>query len=155
MAQGPRGLAPVFASIGLQHQLDGQQRYQRRVADWARQRLQADPGDREALWNLALLATLQNRPEPAQSFYRRLQELDPANPWPAAYRAVVLLVDWRPWRARSVLAELPVASQGNPVIRGLKDLSGLLSGDLSRLGALPRSLPAAVAAVEREIRTTP
>ena len=156
MAQGPRGLAPLFAGIGLEHQLDAHLLYQRRVAAWAHQRLQADhPGNREALWNLALLSTLQNRPGPAQGFYAQLQRLEPTNPWPATYRAVVLLADWRPWQARSVLEELPAATGEKPVIRGLRDVSGLLCGDLSRLGALRQSLPAAVAAVEREISQHP
>jgi hypothetical protein len=155
MAQGPRGLAPLFAGLGLEHQLDAHLLYQQRLAAWARGRLQADPANREALWNLALLSTLQNRPEPAQGFYARLQRLEPSNPWPATYRAVVLLADWRPWQARSVLEELPGATGTKPVIRGLRDVSGLLSGDLSRLGALRESLPAAVAAVEEEISRRP
>jgi hypothetical protein len=87
--------------------------------------------------------------------YAHLQRLDPSNPWPATYRAVVLLADWRPWQARSVLEELPGATGTKPVIRGLRDVSGLLSGDLSRLGALRESLPAAVAAVEEEISRRP
>ena len=155
MAQGPRALAPLFAGLGLEHQLDAHLLYQRRVAAWARQRLQADPGNREALWTLALLSTLQNRPESAQGLYAHLQRLDPSNPWPATYRAVVLLADWRPWQARSVLEKLPAPTGDKPVIRGLRDVSALLSGDLSRLGALRQSLPAAVAAVELEISQRP
>ena len=155
MAQGPRGLAPLFAGLGLEHQLDGHLMYQQRVAAWARQRLRADPDNREALWTLALLSTLQNRPESAQGLYAHLQRLEPRNPWPATYRAVVLLADWRPWQARSVLEELPAATGAKPVIRGLRDASGVLSGDLALLGALRQSLPAAVAAVEQEISRRP
>jgi 4-amino-4-deoxy-L-arabinose transferase-like glycosyltransferase len=155
MAQGPRGLSPLFASVGLEHQLDAHLLYQRRVAAWAHERLQADPGNREALWNLALLSTLQNRPEQAQGFYAELQRLEPTNPWPATYRAVVLLADWRPWQARSVLEELPESTGTTPVIRGLRDVSGLLCGDFSRIGALRQSLPAAVSAVERQISQRP
>ncbi len=155
MAQGPGGLAPLFASLGLEHQLDGHLLYQRRVADWARQRLQNNPEDREALWNLALLATLQNRPEAAQKWFGQLQDLDSSSPWPAAYRATVLLANWRPGQARAMLRDLPPKTQSNPVIRGLGDLSGLLAGDLTRVGSLPESLPAAVDKVKREISRGP
>ncbi|MFN9619661.1 MAG: glycosyltransferase family 39 protein [Synechococcaceae cyanobacterium] len=155
MARGPGGLAPLFSSIGLQHQLDGHLLYQRRVDRWATQRLAAAPDDRDALWNLALLATLQNRPETAQRWYGRLQQLEPVNPWPAAYRALVLLADWRPWRAQAVLAAVPAAAAEDPVIRGLQDVSGLLSGDLRRVASLPQSLPRAVAAVRRELTRKP
>jgi 4-amino-4-deoxy-L-arabinose transferase-like glycosyltransferase len=155
MARGPGGLAPLFSSLGLQHQLDGHLEYQRTVGRWAGQRLAAAPDDRDALWNLALLATLQNRPETAQRWYGRLQKLEPVNPWPAAYRALVLLADWRPWRAREVLAAVPAVAAEDPVIRGLQDLSGLLSGDLRRAASLPQTLPQAVAAVRREISRKP
>jgi 4-amino-4-deoxy-L-arabinose transferase-like glycosyltransferase len=155
MAQGPGGLAPLFASLGLEHQLDGALLYQGRVESWARQRLTGDAGDRSALWTLALLQTLRNRPEAAQQIFGRLQSLEPTNPWPASYRAVVLLADWRPWQARSVLRQLPTTIRRDPVIRGLSDLSGLLSGDLSRLRTLPRSLPAAVDTVKREVSPNP
>jgi hypothetical protein len=43
----------------------------------------------------------------------------------------------------------------DPVIRGLQDLSGLLSGDLRRAASLPQTLPQAVAAVRREISRKP
>ena len=155
MAQGPGGLAPLFGSLGLQHQLDSHLLYQQRVGAWARQRLQAHPEDRDALWNLALLATLQNRPEEAQRWYGRLQQLGAISPWPATYRATVLLAHWQPRRARAVLEELPAGMRSDPVIRGLVDLSGLLAGDLTRVGSLPNSLPAAVTLLKQEIDRKP
>ncbi|MFM7734256.1 MAG: 4-amino-4-deoxy-L-arabinose transferase, partial [Cyanobium sp.] len=156
MEQGPAGLEPLFASIGLQHQLDGHLLYQKRVDGWARQRLQRRADDRDALWSLALLATLQNRPDQAQAWYARLQKALPSNPWPASYRAVVLLAGWQPWRAHSALRELPdsVAAR-SPVVAGLRDLTGVLSGDLRRASALSRSLPAAVAEVTAELVKKP
>jgi 4-amino-4-deoxy-L-arabinose transferase-like glycosyltransferase len=152
MEKGPAALAPLFGSIGLEHQLDGHRLYQQRVTTRARQRLRKNPRDREALWSLALLATLQNRPEAAQSLYRQLQQLSPDPTWPAAYRTVVLLADWKPGMARAVLEEVPAATAADPVIRGLQDLSGLLAGDLSRASTLPASVKAAVAAVNEKLR---
>ncbi len=151
MEQGPAALAPLFASIGAEHLIDGHLLYQKRVAEQALRRLQARPDDRAALWSLALLATLQNRPEQAQAWYGRLQTLLPGNPWPGSYRAVVLLASWQPWRAHAALRELPQSGARSPVIDGLLDLSGLLSGDLRRAGSLSRSLPAAVAEVTGQL----
>jgi predicted Zn-dependent protease len=148
-------LAPLFASIGLEHQLDGHRLYQMEVASWARRRLAANPGNPDALWNLALLATLQNRPEAAQRWFGELQQQNPGRPWAAAYRAIVLLADGRPWQARAVLDAVPAAAARDPLLQGLRDLSGLLSGELSRLGTLPQTLPQAVAAVKREVSRKP
>jgi hypothetical protein len=97
LEQGPGGLAAVFQRIGPEHQLDGHFLYQQRVRRWALARLQRNPDDRDALWSLALLATLNNRPVEASRWYGRLQALEPGNPWPAAYRAVVSLADHRGW----------------------------------------------------------
>ena len=155
LESGPAALAPLFASIGLEHQLDGHRLYQEEVVGWARRRLAANPGDPDALWNLALLATLQNRPEAAQRWFGELQQRNPSRPWAATYRAIVLLADWRPWQARAVLDALPADAARDPLIQGLRDLSGLLSGELGRLGRLPQTLPQAVAAVKREVSRKP
>jgi 4-amino-4-deoxy-L-arabinose transferase-like glycosyltransferase len=155
MEEGPAALEPLFGSIGLQHQLDGHFLYQQRVRERALQRLQGQPDDRKALWSLALLATLQNRPEQAQAWFARLQTVLPGNPWPASYRAVVLLAGWQPWRAHAALKELPDTAARSPVIDGLLDLSGLLSGDLRRAPSLSRSLPAAVAEVITQLAKKP
>ena len=153
MEKGPAGLAPLFDRIGPEHQLDGHFLYQRRVKQWARQRLVTDPADRDALWSLALVATLRNRPAEAASWYARLQRLEPDNPWPVAYRTVVLLAGWKPWEARSVIAAAPDSIQKNPVVGGLGGLSRLLSGDLTQLGTLRRSLPEAYLAVEKALES--
>lgn len=155
MEQGPAALAPVFGSIGLQHQLDGHFLYQQRVAKKARRQLEVRPDDRQSLWSLALLATLQNRPDQAQAWFGQLQKLLPGNPWPASYRAVVLLAGWQPRRAHAALRDLPDSAARSPVIDGLLDLSGLLSGDLRRAPYLSRSLPAAVAEVTAHLEGKP
>ncbi|MEB3332334.1 MAG: glycosyltransferase family 39 protein [Synechococcaceae cyanobacterium] len=150
LEQGPAGLARVFDAVGSEHQLDGHLLYQPRVARWAHQRLAARPDDRDALWSLTLLALLQNRPTQASAWLGRLQTLEPANPWPPAYRSVVLLADWNPWQAREMLEQAPGRSS-QPLLQGLYDLSVVLSGDLRALGGLRRSLPTAVDAVRVEL----
>lgn len=155
LEQGPAGLAAVFERIGPEHQLDGHFLYQQRVRRWARERLQRQPDDRDALWSLALLATLNNRPVEAGQWYGRLQALEPGNPWPAAYRAVVSLADWNPGGATQALAELPGEQRLQPIPRSLSDLSAVLSGRLWRIRPLAAGLPDAIQAVKRELKSTP
>ncbi len=150
LERGPSGLAPGFAAIGPEHQLDGHRSYQARVHHWAERRLQANPADREALWSLALLATLRNRPAEAERWFARLEALLPHNPWPSAYRAVVLLAGWQPWQARSV-AEGALRRRPDPVLQGLADLSAVLGADPRRLGPALRSVPEATEAVRRDL----
>ncbi len=149
LARGPAGLGPVSDAVGREHQLDGHRLYQERVRRQALQTLARRPDDRQALWSLALLATLQNRPLQADGWFARLEALDPASPWPAAYRSVVLTAAGRPWQAAAV-AETAGRRTPDPVLTALADLDGLLSGRLWRLPALQRSLPQAVKAVERQ-----
>jgi hypothetical protein len=151
MERGPVGVGALFERIGAEHQADGHFLYQQRVGAWARQRLQQNPNDRDALWSLALIETLRNRPQAALTWYGRLQELDPASPWPAAYRAVVLLADWHPGSAATVLGETPETVASQPVIRALFQLSRGLSGHPLALQSLQVSLPEAIASVKREL----
>lgn len=142
LRRGPAGLAPVFEAIGPQHQLDGHWQYQQRVKSWAEQRLRADPEDRESLWTLALLAVLRNRPHQAERWFARLQTLEPANPWPAAYRSVVLLAGWNPWGAHAV-ASAAAPRHREPVLDALSDVSGALMANPFSLQRAIGSVPAA------------
>jgi 4-amino-4-deoxy-L-arabinose transferase-like glycosyltransferase len=153
MERGPEGLATLFARIGPEHQLDGHFLYQQRVRAWARQRLERNPQDGDALWSLALLATLNNRPGEAEGWYSRLIELQPTNPWPAAYRAVVQMADWRPGAAVSGLDQAPETVRQQPVVGALADLSAVLSGRLWRLDDLRRQLPPAIEEVVQRVKS--
>jgi 4-amino-4-deoxy-L-arabinose transferase-like glycosyltransferase len=149
LARGPAGLGPVSDAVGREHQLDGHRLYQQQVQRQALQTLALRPDDRRSLWSLALLATLQNRPLQADHWFARLEALEPASPWPAAYRSVVLTAAGRPWQGAAV-AEAAGRRTPDPVLTALADLDGLLSGRLWRLPALQRSLPRAVDAVKRQ-----
>lgn len=153
LERGPGGLAAVFPRIGPEHQLDGHFLYQQRVRQWALKRLQQNPNDRDALWSLALLATLTNRPVAAGHWYGRLQALEPNNPWPAAYRAVVSLADWNPGAAQAALTALPQQQRQQPIPRSLGDLSAVLSGRFWRIPALKAGLPNAISAVKNELKS--
>ena len=117
---------------------------------WVR-RPQAPPGPS---FSLGLLAVLQNRPLEADRWFARLETLNPASPWPVAYRAVVLNAAWRPWQARAV-ADLGQRRSPHPVLRGLGDLSGVLGGQLWRIGSARQSIPAACRAVEAALQPKP
>ncbi|WP_255141712.1 glycosyltransferase family 39 protein [Synechococcus sp. Lug-A] len=150
LEQGPAGLGAVFDAIGPEHQLDGHFLYQARVRRWAEARLSANPNDREALWALALLDVLLNRPAAAEGWFKQLEAVDPANPWPSAYRSVVLLADWRPWQAATV-AEAARLRHDEPVLDGLVHVAGVLGGDLRRLPGTHAAVEAAIASVEARI----
>jgi 4-amino-4-deoxy-L-arabinose transferase-like glycosyltransferase len=152
MERGPAGLGPLFARIGPEHQLDAHFLYQERVRHWAVDRLRRQPDDADALWSLALMATLRNRPVEAEQWFASLQRQHPTNPWPVAYRAVVLLASWNPAEALAALREAPAEMRRRePVVHALEDLSAVLSGRLTRLGDLHGSLPVAIADVKRRL----
>ena len=153
MERGPAGLGPLFERIGPEHQLDAHFLYQDRVRQWAQQRLQRQPQDPDALWSLALIETLRNRPEQAARWYSQLQGHNPANPWPLAYRSVVLLAGWQPGQAHGLLAASSQALRQEPVLQALEDLSGVLSGRLQRLGPLRLSLQKAITDVKQRLES--
>ena len=99
LAAGPQGLDPVFSNVATEHMLDGHFNYRRVLQTESMDRLAQDPSDVQARWNLALLAVLGNRPEEAARQFEALEALIPENPWPSAYRSVVLLAGWNPWQA--------------------------------------------------------
>ncbi len=151
LERGPAGLAPVFEAIGPQHQLDGHWDYQVRVTDWAEQRLRSDSSDREALWALALLAVLRNRPNQADHWFSLLQTLEPGNPWPPAYRSVVLLAGWNPWRAHAV-ASAAARGHQEPVLDALADVSGALLANPFSLQRTFSSVPQATSRVTDQLK---
>jgi predicted Zn-dependent protease len=115
----------IFKAIETEWQLTAQAL---QLITGAKQRLATSPNDRDALWSLALIATLRNRPQQALPWYEKLQDLDPNSPWPAAYRAVVLLADWHPGTAANVLTESTESATRHPVVRALSNLSRGLVG---------------------------
>lgn len=151
MDRGPAGLVPLFARIGPEHQLDAHFLYQERVGQWAHQRLQSHPQDPDALWSLALITTLRNRPSEAAHWYGLLQRQNPANPWPLAYQAVVMLAGWQPGQAHALLTTAPATLQQEPVLQALGHLSGVLSGHVLELGQLRCSVPRAIADVKQHL----
>lgn len=142
---GPQGLALLMARIGPEHQLDGHLLYQRDVRQQARARLRHHPDDRRALWSLAMLAVLSNQREEAARLFEQLGRLEPTNPWPGAYRSVVLLADWRTCSAATAAdRQLLNPGEARLPLLALRDVAAGLCFRPWRLAAAARSVPAAV-----------
>ena len=150
LAEGPKGLTPLFEAIGTQHQVDGHRSYQKIVRQNANYQLAKNPNNQKALWSMALLGVLENRALEAERWFARLEQLNPQTPWPAAYRAVVLNAAWQPWRAKAV-ADAGQLRNTNLVLKGLGDLSGVLAGEIWRFNQARLSIPKAVQAVEQQL----
>ncbi len=155
LAAGPQGLDPLFAAVATEHMLDGHFLYRQGARRQALQRLAANPDDLQARWTLALLAVLANRPVDAATHFEVLEQAQPANPWPSAYRAVVTLADWNPWRAAAITAAARERHPDQPILIALDDLSAVMAGALWRLPGLVQSLPKAVLQVEADLQAKP
>ncbi len=143
LADGPQGLKRVFDEVATQHMLDGHFTYRTQVREDSLKKLERNPKDTEALWSLALLETLANRPDKASNHFSSLQELLPDNPWPSAYLSFVSLADLNPWQAASI-AENAKSKYQSSVIIGLADISKVLGGAVWHLPAATRSIPKAL-----------
>jgi hypothetical protein len=144
MNQGPRGLQELFAAIGPWHLLDPRFSYQEDVKHWANTQLQRNPGDRDALWSLALLAVLQNRAQQADHWFAQLEQLEGRGQWPSAYRSVVQLAGWNSCGAARVADTTSADPAAGSVLTALRDLSRSLCFDPRGPVALQRSLPTAI-----------
>ena len=152
LARGPDALEPIFNSISAWHLLDPTFSYQGRVQAESLARLQADPNDRTALWSLALLAVLQNRPGQAEPWFARLEALDGPGSWATAYRSVVLLANWQTCAAARVSDQRPAMAKADAegaarVLTALRDLGRSFCFDPRGPIGLASSLPQAISAV--------
>ena len=152
LAAGPEGLDPLFSAVATEHMLDGHFLYRQPVRRQAQARLAQNPNDAQARWTLALLAVLANRPAEASAQFAALEQVLPANPWPSAYRAVVTIAGWNPWRAAAITSAARQRHGEQPLLMALDDLSAVLSGALWRLPSALQSIPNAVKSVESELQ---
>ena len=152
LAAGPEGLDPLFSAVATEHMLDGHFLYRQPLRRQAQARLAQNPNDAQARWTLALLAVLANRPAEASAQFAALEQVLPANPWPSAYRAVVTIAGWNPWRAAAITSAARQRHGEQPLLMALDDLSAVLSGALWRLPSALQSIPNAVKSVESELQ---
>ena len=153
MELGPLGIKLIFDEIAIQHMLDGHFKYQNIVRGQALSKISSNPDDIESLWTLSLLNILSNRPFEADIYLKDLELLLPNNPWPSAYRTIVNLAAWNPWKASKIAEKSNIRHQ-HYFLQALSDLSAVLRGAFWRLNSTFSSLQIAVENVDKILKPT-
>ena len=126
MEHGPEALEAIFGMIEPWHLLDPAFTYQNRVEGWALASLESRPDNRDALWSLALINVLRNRPNEAADWFERIQKVDGEDSWARTYRLVVLIANWQTckasWSASDQMEKLQ-SGQQREIITALRDLA--------------------------------
>ena len=150
MEQGPVGVKLVFDEIAIQHMIDGHFKYQNIVRKDALLKIISNPDNIESLWSLSLLEILSNRPSEADIYLKDLELLLPNNPWPSAYRSIVNLASWNPWKA-SLIAENANLKHQNYFLKFLSDISSISRGAFWRLTSASNNFPYAIKEVDKSL----
>tara|TARA_Y100001968_G_scaffold178965_1_gene163784 strand:+ start:3892 stop:5967 length:2076 start_codon:yes stop_codon:yes gene_type:complete len=148
MENGPLGIKLIFDEIAIHHMIDGHFKYQIPVRDEALSKISSNPKDIDALWTLTLLEILSNRPSKADIYLESLEDLLPQNPWPSAYRSIMNLATWNPWKA-SKIADNAYIKHRNYVLKALGDTGAVLGGSIWRLPSTFKSIPNAINNIEQ------
>tara|TARA_B100000945_G_C20406747_1_gene610439 strand:- start:83 stop:2176 length:2094 start_codon:yes stop_codon:yes gene_type:complete len=151
MEQGPLGIKLIFDQIAIEHMLDGHFKYQDIVRDNALSIISSKPDNVESLWTLSLLKILSNRPLEADIYLKKLEILLPKNPWPSAYRSIVNLACWNPWKA-SLIADRANKKNPNYFLKGIGDISAISRGAIWRLNSAFNSVPDAIKNVDKALK---
>lgn len=155
MEAGPTALQPIFEEIEPWHLLDPAFAYQDRVEFWALTALESRPDDRDALWSLALINVLRNRPKQAADWFEHIENTDGEESWARTYRLAVLIANWQTckasWLASDQLKDLQ-SDQQKQVITALRDLarSGCLDprGPVGLVSSLKPAIDTIVNSIE-------
>ncbi len=150
LAEGPKGLKPIFAVVEKQHMLDGHFKYRIQVRQDNLEKLQNNPYDLNARWSLALLDILSNRLNDSSKHFEKLELILPNNSWPSTYRTLVTLASLNPWEASNIARKVE-KSNHNKLLTGLSDLSNVLGGSIWRIPAAKKSIPEAITMVEKAL----
>ena len=154
MENGPTALEAIFREIEPWHLLDPKFEYQDRVESWALTALEANQ-NRDALWSLALINVLRNRPNQAADWFGQIQCSDGTESWAHVFRLAVLIANWQTckasWLASDQLNNIQ-SDQQKKVITALRDLAR--SGCLDPRGpiGLLSSLRPAVETISNSIK---
>ena len=151
MGKGPAGVKLIFEEIAIEHMLDGHFKYQNIVKDQALSKLSSNPENVESYWTLSLLKILSNRPSEADIYLKHLETLLPNNPWPSAYRSIVNLACWNPWKA-SLIADRANNRNQNYILKSLGDISAILRGSLWRFNSALKSVPNAIKNIDEAVK---
>jgi hypothetical protein len=151
MEQGPLGIKLIFDEIEIEHMLDGHLKYQSIVRDKALSKISSDPKNIESLWSLSLLKILSNRPSEADIYLKNLETLLPNNPWPSAYRTIVNLASWNPWKAY-LIADRAYKKNPHYLLKSLADTSAIFRGSFWRLKSASSSIPNAIKSIDKDLK---
>ena len=144
---GPKGIINTFAVIEQWHLLDPLFSYQSRVMTRSKNILEVNQYDKEALWSLALVAVLQNKPKEASIWFAKLEELYGKGSWASVYRSFVLFADWRTCSIARV-ADVPDLNKIDNIeltlLEAFRDLGRTLCFDIRGPIGVRESVPKAI-----------
>jgi 4-amino-4-deoxy-L-arabinose transferase-like glycosyltransferase len=129
LAQGIKGLDPVFAEIARINQYDAVQDYLKQADLALSQRLREKP-NRDWAYTIALARVLQQDVQGAIGAWQKVIELDSNNPYAYAYLAFVYLYDWQPAQAQKTLKTAFLLSPDLPILHALDGVAALMRGNL-------------------------
>ena len=96
------------------------------------------------------MSILQNRPYVAALHLKELTKLLPGNPWPSIYLTIIELAKWNPWKAKEI-ADIASNNNSNVVLIALRDVSGILSGEIWRIKSASINIPKAIEEIENQL----
>ncbi len=153
MERGPLGIKLIFDEIAIEHMIDGHFKYQNIVRDKALSKITSNPEDIESLWTLSLLKILLNRPSEADIYLMDLERLLPSNPWPSAYRSIVNLASWNPWKASKIADNAYIIHQ-HYFLKALSDISAVSRGAFWRLFSTINTVSIAIENIDQIFKET-
>ena len=121
--------------------------YQSRVVTRSKNILKINQDNKEALWSLALVAVLQNKPKEANIWFTKLEELYGQGSWASVYRSFVLFADWNTCNAARV-ADVPDLNKIDNIeltlLEAFRDLGRTLCFDIRGPIGVKESVPKAI-----------
>ncbi|MDJ1182680.1 glycosyltransferase family 39 protein [Roseofilum casamattae] len=140
LSQGPVALDRIFAEIGRINQYDANQDYLLQCDRALSYRLQTY-GDNPDWWYGVVLSRVLRQDIPgAISAINSLITLEPNNPYPHAYLAVVYLYNWQPQNAQNALEVALQLNPDEPEIQALHAISLAMQGRLLKAWQLVQTL---------------
>lgn len=130
LAEGREALDPLFEQIARLNLYDPIQNYLVQMETALAYRLQQQPEHLDYAYGLALARGLQRKVDPAIAALQQVIQLDPQNPNPYAYLAVVNLYAFRPGAAQTALAPALTLQPNSPELRGIRAIAALMQGNL-------------------------
>ncbi len=131
LPQGPKVLDKLFQTVELMNQYNPGQDYLTQAQQAMGYRLLKDPQNRNFTYTLALAQVLKKDVKSAIATFQTLAQLDPQNPYPYAYLALLNLYALQPAAAQAPLNTALQLSPTLPELQALKGIAALLQGNLN------------------------